>query len=98
VYYPKCYAFTDAEVESMCKKYHPKAMPLYEGGNVYADISTYEDIPASHDYVDFCRIAQYCLPFLDLTDKAIAIYDCGNIIFPHEYKDVACVIIDFGEQ
>ena len=80
----------------MCMQYHPDATPTYEGGNGSAEISTYGGVPASHVYVDFCTIAQNCLPFLDLTEKAIAIYDCGNIIFPN--KDVACVIVDFGVE
>lgn len=96
MYYPKCYAFTDQEVSKMCKQYHPAATPAYEGGNVSVEIPTYGDVPASHVCVDFCTIAQNCLPFLDLTEKAIAIYDCGNIIFPD--KDVACVIVDFGVE
>lgn len=84
----ECIGFTDSEVEEICKKWNKDSYPEYEGGNVivYADDTSYF-------FVDVLR--ETC-PQYNISDKAIAVYDYGNVIF--EDKDTACLVIDWGDR
>lgn len=91
----KAYAFTDQEVEDLCRQYHKNAKPTYEGGYVGVDIAVYDDMPCAHHEIDFCDAVRTLYPHYDLSPNSISLYDYGNIIFPKQ--EVACVILDFGE-
>lgn len=84
----ECMGFTDSEVEEICKQWNKDSYPEYEGGNVivYAN-------DMSYFFVDILREVR---PQYNISDKAIAVYDYGNVIF--EDKDTACLVIDWGDR
>ena len=84
----ECIGFTDSEVEEICKKWNKDSYPEYKGGNVivYADDTSYF-------FIDVLR--ETC-PQYNISDKAIAVYDYGNVIF--EDKGTACLVIDWGDR
>lgn len=84
----ECMGFTDSEVEEICKEWNKDSYPEYEGGNVivYAN-------DMSYFFVDILREIR---PQYHVSDKAIAVYDYGNVIF--EDKDTACLVIDWGDK
>ena len=84
----ECMGFTDSEVEEICKEWNKDSYPEYEGGNVivYANDKSYF-------FVDILREVR---PQYHVSDKAIAVYDYGNVIF--EDKDTACLVIDWGDK
>lgn len=84
----KCIALTDAEVEEICKQWDENAYPEYEGGNVMLYLNGVGCF--------FVEILQRVCPQYKLSDKAIAVYDYGNVIF--EDKDTACLVVDWGDR
>lgn len=84
----KCLTLTDSEVEEICKRWNKDSYPEYEGGNVivYANDTSYF-------FIDILR--ETC-PQYNISDKAIAVYDYGNVIF--EDKDAACLVVDWGDK
>lgn len=83
----KCLCFTDQEVEKLCNRWNDSAYPEYEGGNVIV----YYGSGMSIFFIEMLR--EMC-PQYEISDRAIAVYDYGNVIF--EDKDTACLVIDWG--
>lgn len=85
----KCLCFTDQEVEKLCKRWNGSAYPEYEGGNVIV----YYGNGMSIFFIEMLR--EMC-PQYEISDRAIAVYDYGNVIF--EDKDTACLVVDWGDR
>ena len=83
-------AFTDEEVESICKEYDEHAEPEYSGGNVFVNLMR-EDVRSSL-WLPFAQVLSTVRPELHVNPEAIAIYDFGNVIF--NSKDIACVVMN----
>ena len=84
----ECMGFTDSEVEEICKEWNKDSYPEYEGGNVIAYAND-----TSYFFIDILREVR---PQYNISDKAIAVYDYGNVIF--EDKDTACLVVDWGDR
>lgn len=83
-------AFTDEEVENICKEYDKHAEPEYSGGNVFVNL-VQEDTGDSF-WFPFAQILAEVRPELCINPRAISIYDFGNVIF--NSKDIACVVMN----
>lgn len=80
-------AFTDEEVESICKEYDEHAEPEYRGGNMFVNLMQ-EDML----WLPFAQVLSAVRPELHVNPQAVAIYDFGNVIFND--KDIACVVMN----
>ena len=84
----KCLTLTDSEVEEICQLWNKDSYPEYEGGNVI--------VYANNTSCFFIDILRKVCPQYHVSDKAIAVYDYGNVIF--EDKDTACLVVDWGDK
>lgn len=83
-------AFTDEEVESICKEYDEQAEPEYSGGNVFVNLMR-EDARTPL-WLPFAQVLSAVRPELHVNPKSIAVYDYGNVIFNN--GDIACVVMN----
>lgn len=83
-------AFTDEEVETICKEYDENAEPEYSGGNVFVNIMPNDSRTIM--WLPFAEVLAKVRPELQVNPRAIAIYDFGNVIF--NSKQVACVVMN----